>query len=44
MDVTNRLTTFMKNILNFKITNNKEKKPTNIAKWYLFLLWGAVDP
>ena len=26
MDVTNRLTKFMKNILNFKITNNKEKK------------------
>ena len=26
MDVTNRLTKFMKNILNFKITNNKGKK------------------
>ena len=33
VDITDRLTKVMKNILNFKIIYNKEKKTKNIVKW-----------
>ena len=42
MDVTDRLTKVMKHILNFRITNNKEKKTKNIVKWSYFLLRGCT--
>ena len=44
MNVTDNLTKVMKNIYNFKITNNEEKKTKDIVKWYVFLLWGALGP
>ena len=34
----------MKNILNFKITNNKEKKEKNISQHVFFYFEGALDP
>ena len=44
MNVTDKLTKVMKNILNFKTTNNKEKKTKNIVKWYFFYFGGLLGP
>ena len=44
MNVTNTLSKLMKYIMNFKMTNNKEKKLKVFVKWFFFNFRGLSDP